>query len=401
MTQVNKIPPDWGVYDFVKTLSKQKIGRSHQINASEIQSSGQYPVIDQGQDFIAGYSDDSNRVYSPAQPVIIFGDHTRCFKYIDFPFIIGADGTKILLPETKFFNSKFYFFYLLSLCIPSRGYNRHFKLLKEQKVLCPSIEEQANIAHILSKVQSAIETQDKVVKMTTELKKALMQKLFTAGLRGEKQKETEIGKVPRSWGIVPLEQTGEVVYGIQAAVANLTKPIGMKILTNINITFDGEITLTPLRYYPLTKPRHHKTVLRKGDILFNWRSGSKDHVGKTAFFDLDGEFTHSSFILRIRTKKEVSNKYLFYYLTYLRSSGYFRKLQNYSVNAKFNASAVNALPTALPDYGEQLEIAHTLTTIDLKIKDQIKKSSLLKLLFSSMLQHLMTGQIRVKDIRFS
>lgn len=265
----------------------------------------------------------------------------------------------------------------------------------------PPKSEQNAIIHILSKIQSAIETQEKIIKTTTELKKALMQKLFTEGLHGEKQKETEIGRAPKGWKIVPLEQTGEVVYGIQAAVANLTKPIGTKILTNINITFDGDIDLTQLRYYPLTKPRHFKTILKKGDILFNWRSGSKDHVGKTAFFDLDGEFTHSSFILRIRTKQGVLNKYLFYYLTYLRSSGYFQKLQNYSVNAKFNASAVNALPTALPDYKEQMEIANAMTKIDQKIKKEADKLQLVKSLFNSMLHHLMTGQIRVKDLRFS
>jgi type I restriction enzyme S subunit len=71
------------------------------------------------------------------------------------------------------------------------------------------------------------------------------------------------------------------------------------------------------------------------------------------------------------------------------------------VNAKFNASAVNALPTALPDYDEQVKIANTLTTIDLKIKNQASKLNLLHTLFNSMLHHLMTGQIRVKDIDIS
>jgi type I restriction enzyme S subunit len=332
---------------------------------------------------------------------------------VDLPYEFGFATTEVIpVKEKKEISNKFFlFFYLLKTDVRSSlagkmegstGRQRLSKtVLVETFMPLPPFKEQQKISCLLSQIQSAIETQEKIIKTTTELKKALMQKLFSEGLNGERQKETEIGKIPKSWEIVPLEQTGEVIYGIQAAVANLTKPIGTKILTNINITFDGEIDLTHLRYYPLTKPRHFKTLLQKGDILFNWRSGSKDHVGKTAFFDLDGDFTHSSFILRIRTKKEVLNKYLFYYLTYLRSSGYFHKLQNYSVNAKFNASAVNALPTLLPSYDEQTQMAELLDTVDGKLKCSIKKLDFLKSLFKTMLHNLMTGQIRVKDIDFA
>src|SRR3990167_460501 len=207
------IPTDWEVYDFPKTLVKNKVGRDNQINASEIKSCGKYPIIDQGQDYIAGYSDDKDKVYEPEQPLVIFGDHTRCFKYVHFPFIIGADGTKILAPNTTLFNPKFFYFYLLSLHIPSRGYNRHFKLLKEQRILRPPIPEQHNIAHILSKIQSAIEAQEKIIQTTTELKKTLMQKLFTEGLKGEPQKETEIGLVQKSWQVIGLGDVFELTSG--------------------------------------------------------------------------------------------------------------------------------------------------------------------------------------------
>ena len=131
------VPSGWTIYDFPKTIVKNKVGRDNQINASEIKSSGKYPVIDQGQDYMAGYSDEKDKVFKPEQPLVIFGDHTRCFKYVDFPFIIGADGTKIITLNTTLFNPKFFYFQLLNLNIPSRGYNRHFKLLKEQKMLCP------------------------------------------------------------------------------------------------------------------------------------------------------------------------------------------------------------------------------------------------------------------------
>jgi type I restriction enzyme S subunit len=85
------------------------------------------------------------------------------------------------------------------------GLNREMAYLEE--LFYPSDKaEQRKIAHVLSTVQKAIEQQDKLIRTTTELKKALMQKLFTEGTRGEPQKETEIGLVPESWEVVRIEK---------------------------------------------------------------------------------------------------------------------------------------------------------------------------------------------------
>ncbi|MEA2084186.1 MAG: restriction endonuclease subunit S [Thermodesulfobacteriota bacterium] len=117
---------------------------------------------------------------------MFFGDHTRCFKYIDFSFILGADGTKVLPPNRELYDPKFYYFALLALDLPTHGYNSHFKLLKEKELPLPPLPEQKKIAHILSTVQRAIEAQERIIATTTELKKTLMQKLFTEGLRNQK-----------------------------------------------------------------------------------------------------------------------------------------------------------------------------------------------------------------------
>jgi type I restriction enzyme S subunit len=391
----------WAEIEFTKSILRNAIGRNNQINASEILESGKYPVIDQGQSFIAGYTNDAERLIKDGFPYIVFGDHTRCFKYIDFPFVIGADGTKVLSPNTELFDPIFFFFQLLNLNIQNRGYNRHFKLLKEKILKIPPLPEQCKIAHVLSMVQKAIEQQDKLIKTTTELKKALIQKLFTEGLYGDHKITTDFGYSPESWKIQPFENTGEVVYGIQAAVAKNLKPIGNKILTNKNITLDGRIDLEKLNYFELSTKRHFQTILRKGDLLFNWRSGSKEHVGKTAIFDLeDGEYTHSSFILRIRVNEKHDSVFLYYYLNFLRESGYYQKVQTYSINAKFNKSAINAMPIALPEKSEQIEIAKILAAIDTKLGNLYQKKKVTQDLFKTMLHELMTGQRRVDEINF-
>ena len=76
--------------------------------------------------------------------------------------------------------------------------------LEQIRLNVPPLPEQKKIAHILSTVQRAIEAQERIIETTTELKKALMHKLFTEGLRHEPQKQTEIGPVPESWGSPPL-----------------------------------------------------------------------------------------------------------------------------------------------------------------------------------------------------
>src|SRR5947209_4320100 len=138
----------WSQISFPETLRKTTVGRENQILSSEIRSTGRFPVIDQGQAFIAGYSDTAERVIRNDLPLVVFGDHTRCIKFVDFPFIVGADGTKIVKPKEDLFEPKFFYYALLNLNIPNRGYNRHFTLLKDKRIPQPEKVEQRKIASV-------------------------------------------------------------------------------------------------------------------------------------------------------------------------------------------------------------------------------------------------------------
>jgi type I restriction enzyme S subunit len=269
-----------------------------------------------------------------------------------------------------------------------------------QIIPVPPLPEQRAIAHILAKIQAAAEAQAAIAGRARELKRALMAKLFTEGLSGEPLKETEIGMMPEGWEVPELSQVVEIVYGAQAAVANALEPsIGTPILTNINITNDGSIDLSTLRYYKVPENKRERLILRKGDLLFNWRSGSQDHVGKTALFDLDGEYTFASFILRFRTSDKVSNSFLRYYLYHIKSQGFFAQYrQQSSVNSVFNASAAAKIPVVLPSLDEQREIARILQTVDAKIAAAERKRAGLEELFRAMLGELMRGRGRVKGL---
>lgn len=126
------------------------------IQTNEYLETGLFPIIDQGKEFITGYTNSSIGIYND-YPIIIFGDHTRIFKYIDFPCYLGADGVKALknIKPDKI-NSKYLYYYLKNSYIPDTGYNRHFKWVKELFFNIHDIQTQKEIVSILDKVTSLI-----------------------------------------------------------------------------------------------------------------------------------------------------------------------------------------------------------------------------------------------------
>ena len=126
-----KLPEGWREVEFLDSLENEASNNKLKIQGNDFLETGKYPIIDQGKIFIAGYTNDKSKVYSEKLPAVIFGDHTRIFKFVDFPFALGADGVKILVPK-KEIDVKYYFFYLRNLPILSAGYSRHYKFLKEK-----------------------------------------------------------------------------------------------------------------------------------------------------------------------------------------------------------------------------------------------------------------------------
>ena len=122
----------------------RKVKYTNKIASQDFKESGHYPIISQEETFISGYWDDVNDVFHTRGPVVIFGDHTRHIKYVDFDFVIGADGVKIFDP-VEGISAKYLYFYLLWLKIPSLGYSRHYKILKDKIVPIPVPDIQKRI----------------------------------------------------------------------------------------------------------------------------------------------------------------------------------------------------------------------------------------------------------------
>ena len=153
--------------------------RGHQAQTNEYDDTGTWPIIDQGQALIVGYTDAYEPIREPL-PIVLFGDHTRLVKFIEEPFVVGADGTKLLTPKPEKADPR----YLLVLVevaarqIPSLGYSRHFKELKEVVLPLPPLSEQRKIAEILRTWDEALEKLT-ALRMAKELKyRAFARKFF-------------------------------------------------------------------------------------------------------------------------------------------------------------------------------------------------------------------------------
>lgn len=148
---------------FNKAFLSVPVG-NHKIKETEYLCSGRYKVIDQGQNLISGYSNEDNFLRSDF-PYIIFGDHTKVVKFIDFPFIVGADGVR-LYKASKDFSPEYLYYFLRSSKLPKDGYSRHSKYLENLLVPKFELDEQHQIeAHIkaqfaeLEKAHKAMEEQ--------------------------------------------------------------------------------------------------------------------------------------------------------------------------------------------------------------------------------------------------
>ena len=147
-------------------------------------SSGRFPVIDQGADMVAGFTDMPEDLYTGPLPVILFGDHTRIFKLIRQPFAIGADGVRLLSPKSGWF-PEFAFQQCRMLEIPAVGYSRHYKFLREQGFFHAPPAQQKHFAEAFREHESVLEKKFAAQSHLDTLFTTLLERAFAGGLTRE------------------------------------------------------------------------------------------------------------------------------------------------------------------------------------------------------------------------
>jgi len=317
---------------------------------------------------------------------------------------------RVLDPEAL--NGQFLAFYLLQ-----KWYDGHFNSICQRHVnqasvgkdrlgatLLPPIglHEQKKIAHILSTVQRAIEAQERIIQSTTELKKALMHKLFTEGLRNESQKQTEIGPVPESWEVVDLGNVinlfaGYAFKSVEGVSKSNTQLLRMGNLYQNTLDLDR----SPIFYPDSFADTHKRFVLKEGDLVMSLTgTNGKEDYGFTVRIPKTGKtLLLNQRVTRVdvtdhRLQKDFAHHFLLSrkFLDYLYPTAKGMKQANLSTHV------MKKLKVVLPGMAEQSKIATCFKSLDQKIVISGRKVAVLQDLFCTLLHELMTANIHVYEL---
>lgn len=273
--------------------------------------------------------------------------------------------------------------------LPSITSNR----MSDAQLPLPSVREQRAIAYVLGKLQTAVETQEKIIATLRELKQATMAKLFREGLRGEPLKETEIGEMPESWEVARLGDVAAIRYGLGQPPELAENGVPMVRATDIKRgkIVDGGV----LRVKRAAIPVSRNPFLKTGDIIVV-RSGA--YTGDAAAVTDEWEGAIAGYDLVVTPSEGLDSTFAVNFLLGERAQGYFRGQRDRSAQPHINAQQLSETLIPLPLLSDQRALAHTLQTLEDRLTNTGKNRDALQALFKAMLHQLMTGQIRVIDL---
>ena len=127
----------WSTMPISEILDKYPTTKRYETK--EYLSCGKYPIIDQGDSYIVGFTNEIDHLLT-RHPAVLFGDHSTKVKFLDFDFARGADGTQILYSSSKAVSQYYLYLAVSALQIPNPGYSRHFKYLKELPIIIPDLK---------------------------------------------------------------------------------------------------------------------------------------------------------------------------------------------------------------------------------------------------------------------
>lgn len=275
----------------------EKVSYTQKIQRKDFLEDGAYPVVSQEEDFINGYWDNEADLFKVTRPIVVFGDHTKVLKYVDFDFVLGADGVKILQP-CEFLLPRFFFYQLQAANLDSLGYSRHYKLLKELEITYPDPSEQKRIIGILDEAFEGIATAkanaEKNLRNTRTLFESHLQSVFT-------QRDN-------LWETLPIGEVAEVFDGPHAT----PKTIGSgPVFLGISALQDGKINLGETRH---VTPQDFKQWTRRvkpqaDDIVFSYET----RLGQAAIIPSGLECCLGRRMGLVRTNRKRLNPRFFMY----------------------------------------------------------------------------------------
>ena len=380
-------------FDNFTTLKRGKdLTREHFRN-------GNVPVT--GSNGVIGYHDTAN-VKAPGVTVGRSGSVGKvCFQEEDF----WAHNTALFVADFHGNYPRFagYFLEFLKLerfgsgvSVPTLDRN----VFRTLPVVVPILSEQRKIASVLGLVRRAIEQQERLIALTTELKKSLMRKLFTEGLRGERQKQTDVGSMPESWEVVPLGALAKIGNGSTPKRDNMSYWEGGSIpwLTSAKI-HERFITEADEFVTELAARECHLLRVKPGSLLIAI-TGQGKTLGNSALVSFETCISQHLAYAQFHSPDTVPEFVLWYFQTryqHLRSVSQ----AGGSTKGALTCGYLKTYPVPVPSREEQSKIADMFIALEQKEQAHIRKRQTLTDLFRTLLHQLMTAQIRVHGLDLS
>lgn len=338
--------PTYPTYKLGEIIDKVNV--VSKVKQKEYLTEGLYPVIDQGQPLIGGYTDDETLLVKTELPVIVFGDHTKVKKFVDFPFVAGADGTKILKPKKDYFiEPQLFYWFLHCVKFPDKGYARHFQYLLKADIAVPPLPTQRAIVARIEELFAELDKAVDKLKTARQQLKTYRQAVLNHWLNNEDGK----------WEMVKL---GEVIdkptYGTSKKCDYEIAGTGVLRIPNIG---DGYIIENDLKFALFSEEEKKKYSLKEDDLLTIRSNGSVDLVGKCALISCKEEkYLFAGYLIRLRPNKEkVNPKFLLYTLEShnLRVQIEEKAKSTSGVN-NINSVEIQSLQISIPPLPEQQRI---------------------------------------------
>jgi type I restriction enzyme S subunit len=371
-------PVHWDVLPFVEAIKDVSSGNP-KIKEGDYFEKGALAVIDQGKDFIGGYVDDVNLACKEQLPCLLFGDHTKIFKYVDFPFALGADGVKVLSPTTGF-DKRFVYHYLNTLRLPDNvGYSRHYKFLKEKAVPKPPLSEQKRIAAILDKADAIRRKRQQAIKLADDFLRSVFLDMFGDLIKNSKR-----------WDIVRFGDVGQLRLGKMLDAKQQTGNNRRQYLRNANIQWD-RIDLSGLLEMDFGPKDRQIFKLKHGDLLVC----EGGEVGRSAIWrDELPECYFQKALHRIRPNtKKATPEFLLHLMWFFARNGGFKDHTSSVTIPHLTGVKLKDMRIPLPPLNLQEKFSQRYYAVR-KIKDRSwKLSALGDNLFGSLTQRAFRGEL--------
>ena len=339
-------------------------------------------LVDNGDVLIA--NTDMAKGFIIGAPILIKNLSEKCAYSMDL--------TKLIFDKTKICGD-FLFYYLThpqmrkKMKSSAQGTNvlhLNHELISDFLIPLPPVEEQRAVAWVLSVVDLAIQRTDMVIAKTERLKKGLMQTLLTRGIGHKEFKDTEIGKIPKTWQIVSIsdvcKQRNEIV---QPPVNNKEPLVGLEHIAS------GE---TRLRNYSQSADvKSAKFRFHRGDILYG---KLRPYLDKAVIADLDG--ICSTDLLVLTPKENILNEFLIYVLHSHDFIKHAIATTTGTNHPRTSWSAISKFKFGLPDFLEQQKIAKILSSVSVKLELERNRKAKLERIKQGLMDLLLTGKVRVK-----